>query len=952
MNVNGARYHLLYGKDDWGGCAVVLAARRRKLATQWKLPLPPEQVPAWNETRGALGLAQLDADVPATSGERAFVPADRRGVAADAYGNLYVVNDRRDGIDVVAREGGAPSRFWPASATRRARPRDFTDAAPGAGFAGAIVALAVTSESYLVAAFAEGLLRFDLVGGGPPERFAFPVAPSGVAATDLAPGPCGGLWLLDGAARRLYSLDRNLGFVEAPASAPVAAAFQPADGSAVRDDRPSAAAVVPLDAAWTPLAIAASDRFEAIVLAEQGTSSRLLLAAPGASAASALIDIPHATYCIAYMVASGEEAVLLADVDGNQAHRVVLTRAPADIEAKLDPVIVPMRRFGGRGLVAAGGYVRYDSGAAVPLWVPLLAQRRQSFAAANTFVTPRFDSAAPRCAWDRIRIDGCIPPGTSVMIEARAADDLALIGGAAESGWIAQPRPYLNRDGGELPGKRSPARVATDPATGSGCWDLLLQRVVGRYLELRITLAGDGRFTPRLRALRVWYPRFSWPERFLPGVFRDDPAPADFLERFLASMEGIDTVVEGRIATAQALFDTRTAPAETLDWLAGWYDMALDPRWDEARKRLFVRHAARFFGWRGTQRGIKAALRLAFDPTPDDGLFALEQPPPEPARSVRIVEGFATRGKLAEVASGEDESGLPAQDLASTRWSPAEGALGLARRWALAIAGAAPAALPDGFALDAAAHGEGDWAGFMRAQVGFVPAAGAAEAARWKAFQHGLGIAEPTEPPFGRVPADALGMWGAYAALPSRERALWVRYLTEKYRQVRALNRAWGTDWDGFGQVPLSASVPATTAAIRDWLSFEGQILAVDGGAHRFSVLLPRRSVDQSFEQEQDMLAVARRLVTIEKPAHTAFDVRFYWAMNRIGEARAGLDTQLGGGSRAPELVPPAVIGRAYLGASFVGGAAGGGGDPGPVTSAAACRPMRPQSTRSDDDGM
>ena len=81
------------------------------------------------------------------------------------------------------------------------------------------------------------------------------------------------------------------------------------------------------------------------------------------------------------------------------------------------------------------------------------------------------------------------------------------------------------------------------------------------------------------------------------------------------------------------------------------------------------------------------------------------------------------------------------------------------------------------------------------------------------------------------------------------------------------------------------------------------------------------------------MLAVAKRLVAIEKPAHTTFDVRFYWAMNRVGEARAGIDTQLGQGSRAPELVPTATIGRAYLGASFIGGP----GDPGPARSVLAC---------------
>lgn len=101
------------------------------------------------------------------------------------------------------------------------------------------------------------------------------------------------------------------------------------------------------------------------------------------------------------------------------------------------------------------------------------------------------------------------------------------------------------------------------------------------------------------------------------------------------------------------------------------------------------------------------------------------------------------------------------------------------------------------------------------------------------------------------------------------------------------------------------------------------------GAAHRFSVLLPVRSVNQSgYELEADM-ALAKRIVEIEKPAHTVCDVRFYWAMNRVGAARIGSDTELGAGSRAPELLsrPPfwvrpisaAVLSEARKAASNIG---------------------------------
>jgi hypothetical protein len=48
--------------------------------------------------------------------------------------------------------------------------------------------------------------------------------------------------------------------------------------------------------------------------------------------------------------------------------------------------------------------------------------------------------------------------------------------------------------------------------------------------------------------------------------------------------------------------------------------------------------------------------------------------------------------------------------------------------------------------------------------------------------------------------------------------------------------------------------------------------------------------------------------------------VKFFWAAFRIGEARLGDDTLLATGSRVPELVRPAVLGRDHLGETALAG--------------------------------
>ena len=152
--------------------------------------------------------------------------------------------------------------------------------------------------------------------------------------------------------------------------------------------------------------------------------------------------------------------------------------------------------------------------------------------------------------WDRVMLDACIPADSRIEVWCRAADERVPMASSSTGdangdevlgGWTAQPRPYLRADGAELPWLRAEAVRVTRREAGTGTWELLLQNARGRYLQLRLRLSGNGTVTPWVRALRAWYPRFSYPQRFLPAVYREDPFAGSFIDRFLANMEGINT---------------------------------------------------------------------------------------------------------------------------------------------------------------------------------------------------------------------------------------------------------------------------------------------------------------------------------------------------------------------------------------------------------------------------
>jgi len=983
MNVNGARFHLLLGRGDWGRCLDSDDDGALALDAWWSahaspFPTPPAALPAWDELRHELTVQPLAIELPATTGEQPLSLDARRGAAADRYCNVYRIGDDGSELFVTSSGSGNESAFWPAEPSdctpvhEAARSAFETHARAQTVVPEVYLALAVTADDYLVVAFRRGtqrgLLGFDLIAGGSPHETLWPTPD--FEPFDMCARAGGGVWVLDRANRRLWELDCKLavvttGQVQTTLAPAQQDDFQPLSGPA--RERPATVfpAGLPLDGspAMTSDPIAIDTTAEGALLLldrdDGGNRSRVLrlrrTEGDWAIDASAWLDKMKAhdfVYAAAPRLPNDKAAparLFITTTVGNQAQAFDMADRATGFELLKAPELYPLRRYAGRALLAVCGNASYDSGFDRPRWTPVVQQPRARFQAEASFVTPVFDSNELGTAWDKLLLDACIPADTEVRIESRAGDEREDLLDAADSPagahvvatWSPEPALRLRTDGSELPWVRSEAVRATRREGGTGTWELLLQKARGRYLQLRVRLfSRNGTGTPRLRALRVWSPRFSYSERFLPAVYREEPTQANFLERWLANFESTLTRVEDRIAQVQSLFDPRIVPADALAWLAEWFDVALDPAWDERRHRLFVKHAMDFFRWRGTTHGLRLALELAFDPCFDEAMFAGPRPQDDGARRIRIVEAYQTR-LIGAVAAGDAASATGDGPLAVTTqdlWTPPEGNAGLADRYAASHGRTAtPVEQVTPFPLVPAADASG-WNDFCTAALGFVPGAGADERSRWQGFlrarhvtvevlntQHGTGytsVAAVPLPPDLPANATAAADWDDFCAVASQTRTRWQGFLAGRYRRIERLRAAHRTGWLRFDQVPLTDVLPATAAAQTDWLQFEGQLLAVYRTAHRFSVLLPVVSMTADPYVQEQRLALARRIVELEKPAHTVFDVRFFWAFNRIGEARLGLDTQLGAGSRASELIPDAVVGRAYIGASFVGGAA------------------------------
>jgi phage tail-like protein len=737
---------------------------------------------------------------------------------------------------------------------------------------------------------AGGLLVFDLLGGGAPQQLRWDAGT--VTAFDLAARPGGGVVILDRAARGLWELDQALRIASRGTPAADGAGFAPAPGSPPpmaepgrRRTGPSAADAVPLEAdavaaGGDPVAVDTCGDGTIVVLFRHDAASAssvrayrdggpagppVRLPGPDGNPDGSFLGHDNALLAPESAAPGALARLFVSDSRGDQVYEFALGLTAGTLTVTPRLRYLPMHLHGGKAIVAAGGQVWYD---AADAWLPLTEQPFRRYETAGTISTDIMDGAETGCVWHRLMIDAVLPPEASISIESAASDDGTRLRDAPE--WQREPEPYRRGSGSEL------------PFTAAGCYqtfEIAFQQARGRYLRLRLSLHGNGRGTPRIRALRAYFPRFSYLERYLPAVYRDDAASASFLDRWLANLEGIATDLEGRIAASNLLLNPNTAPPETLEWLADWVGLALDPAWSPATRRVLLANAMRFFAWRGTVRGLTTALALVIEDQVDASLFTAA--PDRCAQRTRIIELYRTK-VTPGVALG-DPTANPATVPATGWWTPAAGAHALRAAYAAACAAAGIDPGPDdGFPVLAPADADelSLWTGFARQALGFVP--------------------RPVDP------------------------RLWRDFLARRYPGTGRLSGYGVSDSAGLQALLPPARLPGAEPQVRDWYQMQTVVLPARATAHRFRVLLPVsadvRELDpaDAIADRRQKLALAERIVSLEKPAHTTFDVRFYWDAFRVGEARLGIDTLVDLGSRSPMMLSSTVLDQAVLGSTLL----------------------------------
>lgn len=278
---------------------------------------------------------------------------------------------------------------------------------------------------------------------------------------------------------------------------------------------------------------------------------------------------------------------------------------------------------------AGDGIVRTPDGR-VAYWtgrgIRHAALARERFVTRGTVVGFALDGRHDRNEWGRVLLEACIPPGTRVWIRCHTRDDLEYADAITRTKpsnhedltGIAKPEMTpLPASGWRVPAAGwqqifrddYPGPVAASAPEHFAHYDAPVLAPPGRFLWIELLLEGTRSRTPRVRWIRVEYPRHGL-LRQLPRTLWRDSSAADFLGRYLMPIAATLEEWGSFAGERHRLIDPRIAPSEALEWLGSWLGLAMDRCWPVEARRAMLSEASALFRIRGTVGAIRRMVEI------------------------------------------------------------------------------------------------------------------------------------------------------------------------------------------------------------------------------------------------------------------------------------------------------------------------------------------------------
>ncbi|MDE5864072.1 MAG: hypothetical protein K2H34_06985 [Lachnospiraceae bacterium] len=145
--------------------------------------------------------------------------------------------------------------------------------------------------------------------------------------------------------------------------------------------------------------------------------------------------------------------------------------------------------------------------------------------------------------------------------------------------------------------------------------DYLLEGVTGRYMWLVAVNLPDNGIQPFLPEIQIFFQADSWLS-LLPEIYRKHSKEDNFLFRYLSIFQWIYYDMSKKIEETPSMLYPPLADMETLEWLAGWFDIDDRMVWSREQMVYLIENGSRLCSIRGTREYIEEMIRLFTGYTP------------------------------------------------------------------------------------------------------------------------------------------------------------------------------------------------------------------------------------------------------------------------------------------------------------------------------------------------